>query len=215
MIELNKVSKSYGSKHQKHDVLDRVSFTFERNGTYSLVGPSGSGKTTFLNILSGLDTFDDGSITVNGTDITNLNQDELSKLRRDYFSFAYQSHYLLENLTVLENCLASNLLARESDIKNILENLGIGELAHKFPSQISGGERQRASLARALTKKPKILLLDEPTGNLDENNSAVVQELLLNYAKQNDCLMIYVTHDLPFAERADKILRIENKNLSF
>ena len=215
MIQLNKVSKSYGAQHQKHEVLDRVSFTFESNGIYSLVGPSGSGKTTFLNILSGLDTFDDGSITVNGTDITNLNQDELSKLRRDYFSFAYQFHYLLENLTVLENCLASNLSAKESDIKSILENLGIGGLAHKFPSQISGGERQRASLARALTKKPKILLLDEPTGNLDENNSAVVQELLLTYAKQNDCLMIYVTHDLPFAERADKILRIENKNLSF
>ena len=117
MIELNKVSKSYGSKHQKHDVLERVSFTFESNSTYSLVGPSGSGKTTFLNILSGLDSFDDGSITVNGTDIANLNQDELSKLRRDYFSFAYQFHYLLENLTVLENCLASDLSARESDIK--------------------------------------------------------------------------------------------------
>ena len=215
MIELNKVSKSYGSKHQKHDVLDGVSLTFESNGTYSLVGPSGSGKTTFLNILSGLDSFDDGSIVVNGTDIANLNQDELSKLRRDYFSFAYQFHYLLENLTVFENCLASDLSAIESDIKSILENLGIGGLAHKFPSQISGGERQRASLARALTKKPKILLLDEPTGNLDENNSAVVQELLLNYAKQNNCLMIYVTHDLHFAERADKILRIENKNLSF
>lgn len=215
MIELNKVSKSYGPKHQKHNVLDRVSFTFESNGTYGLVGPSGSGKTTFLNILSGLDSFDNGSILVNGTEIANLSQDELSKLRRDYFSFAYQFHYLLENLTVYENCLASDLSASESDITNILENLGIGELTHKFPSQISGGERQRASLARALTKKPKILLLDEPTGNLDENNSAVVQELLLNYTKQNDCLMIYVTHDLPFAERADKILRIENKSLSF
>ena len=88
MIELKKVSKSYGAQHQKHEVLDRVSFTFENNGIYSLVGPSGSGKTTFLNILSGLDSFDDGSIVVNGTDIANLNQDELSKLRRDYFSFA-------------------------------------------------------------------------------------------------------------------------------
>ena len=106
--------------------MERVSFTFESYSTYSLVGPSGSGKTTFLNILSGLDSFDDGSITVNGTDIANLNQDELSKLRRVIF-FAYQFHYLLENLTVLENCLASDLSARESDIKNILD-LGIGEL---------------------------------------------------------------------------------------
>ena len=214
MISLKKVNKSYGSNELKQEVLNDLSFDFKKGTTYSIVGPSGSGKTTFLNILSGLDVFDSGSIKIENVELSHLNQDELSKLRKDNFSFAYQFHYLLENLTIYENCLAANLDAEEHEIDQILSRLGINNLKHKFPSHISGGERQRASLARALVKKPKILLLDEPTGNLDEKNSLIVQNLLLEYAKDNGCLMIYVTHDLPFAEKADKILRIENKGLN-
>ena len=214
MISLEKVNKSYGSNELKQEVLNNLSFDFKKGTTYSIVGPSGSGKTTFLNILSGLDVFDSGSIKIENVELSHLNQDELSKLRKDNFSFAYQFHYLLENLTIYENCLAANLDAEEHEIDHILSRLGINNLKHKFPSHISGGERQRASLARALVKKPKILLLDEPTGNLDEKNSLIVQNLLLEYAKDNGCLMIYVTHDLPFAEKADKILRIENKGLN-
>ena len=214
MISLKKVNKSYGSNELKQEVLNDLSFDFKKGTTYSIVGPSGSGKTTFLNILSGLDVFDNGSIKIENVELSHLNQDELSKLRKDNFSFAYQFHYLLENLTIYENCLAANLDAEEHEIDQILSRLGINNLKHKFPSHISGGERQRASLARALVKKPKILLLDEPTGNLDEKNSLIVQNLLLEYAKDNGCLMIYVTHDLPFAEKADKILRIENKGLN-
>ena len=214
MISLKKVNKSYGSNELKQEVLNDLSFDFKKGTTYSIVGPSGSGKTTFLNILSGLDVFDSGSIKIENVELSHLNQDELSKLRKDNFSFAYQFHYLLENLTIYENCLAANLVAQEHEIDQILSRLGINNLKHKFPSHISGGERQRASLARALVKKPKILLLDEPTGNLDEKNSLIVQNLLLEYAKDNGCLMIYVTHDLPFAEKADKILRIENKGLN-
>lgn len=214
MISLKKVNKSYGSNELKQEVLNDLSFDFKKGTTYSIVGPSGSGKTTFLNILSGLDVFDNGSIKIENVELSHLNQDELSKLRKDNFSFAYQFHYLLENLTIYENCLAANLDAQEHEIDQILSRLGINNLKHKFPSHISGGERQRASLARALVKKPKILLLDEPTGNLDEKNSLIVQNLLLEYAKDNGCLMIYVTHDLPFAEKADKILRIENKGLN-
>mgnify|MGYP003332834896 FL=1 len=214
MISLEKVNKSYGSNELKQEVLNDLSFDFKKGTTYSIVGPSGSGKTTFLNILSGLDVFDSGSIKIENVELSHLNQDELSKLRKDNFSFAYQFHYLLENLTIYENCLAANLDAQEHEIDQILSRLGINNLKHKFPSHISGGERQRASLARALVKKPKILLLDEPTGNLDEKNSLIVQNLLLEYAKDNGCLMIYVTHDLPFAEKADKILRIENKGLN-
>ncbi len=214
MISLEKVNKSYGSNELKQEVLNDLSFDFKKGTTYSIVGPSGSGKTTFLNILSGLDVFDSGSIKIENVELSHLNQDELSKLRKDNFSFAYQFHYLLENLTIYENCLAANLDAEEHEIDHILSRLGINNLKHKFPSHISGGERQRASLARALVKKPKILLLDEPTGNLDEKNSLIVQNLLLEYAKDNGCLMIYVTHDLPFAEKADKILRIENKGLN-
>lgn len=214
MISLKKVNKSYGSNELKQEVLNDLSFDFKKGTTYSIVGPSGSGKTTFLNILSGLDVFDNGSIKIENVELSHLNQDELSKLRKDNFSFAYQFHYLLENLSIYENCLAANLDAQEHEIDQILSRLGINNLKHKFPSHISGGERQRASLARALVKKPKILLLDEPTGNLDEKNSLIVQNLLLEYAKDNGCLMIYVTHDLPFAEKADKILRIENKGLN-
>ena len=199
MISLEKVNKSYGSNELKQEVLNDLSFDFKKGTTYSIVGPSGSGKTTFLNILSGLDIFDSGSIKIENVELSHLNQDELSKLRKDNFSFAYQFHYLLENLTIYENCLAANLDAEEHEIDHILSRLGINNLKHKFPSHISGGERQRASLARALVKKPKILLLDEPTGNLDEKNSLIVQNLLLEYAKDNGCLMIYVTHDLPLS----------------
>ena len=213
MIKLENVSKNYGEGKLIHKVFEEMNFTFESNKSYSLVGPSGSGKTTFLNIISGLDDFNSGSIKVLDRELHDQNQNYKSKIRRDNFGFVYQFHYLLENLTIYENCLAANFGKDSAEISKSLESLNILNLEHKYPSEISGGEQQRAAVARAISSSPKILLLDEPTGNLDRENSKNVQDFILEYAKNNDCLVLYATHDISFAERADTILRIINFHL--
>ena len=213
MIKLKNVSKNYGEGKLTHKVFEEMNFTFESNKSYSLVGPSGSGKTTFLNIISGLDDFNSGSIKVSDHELHDQNQNYKSKIRRDNFGFVYQFHYLLENLTIYENCLASNFGKDSPEISKSLKSLNIFNLKHKYPSEISGGEQQRAAIARAISSSPKILLLDEPTGNLDKENSKNVQDFILDYAKNNDCLVLYATHDISFAERADTILKIINFHL--
>ena len=213
MIKLENVSKNYGEGKLIHKVFEEMNFTFESNKSYSLVGPSGSGKTTFLNIISGLDDFNSGSIKILDRELHDQNQNYKSKIRRDNFGFVYQFHYLLENLTIYENCLAANFGKDTSEISKSLESLNILNLKHKYPSEISGGEQQRAAVARAISSSPKILLLDEPTGNLDRENSKNVQDFILEYAKNNDCLVLYATHDISFAERADTILKIINFHL--
>jgi len=213
MIKLENVSKNYGEGKLIHKVFEEMNFTFESNKSYSLVGPSGSGKTTFLNIISGLDDFNSGSIKVLDRELHNQNQNYKSKIRRDNFGFVYQFHYLLENLTIYENCSAANFGEDSPEISKSLESLNILNLKHKYPSEISGGEQQRAAVARAISSSPKILLLDEPTGNLDRENSKNVQDFILEYAKNNDCLVLYATHDISFAERADTILKIINFHL--
>ena len=213
MIKLENVSKNYGEGKLIHKVFEEMNFTFESNKSYSLVGPSGSGKTTFLNIISGLDDFNSGSIKVLDRELHDQNQNYKSKIRRDNFGFVYQFHYLLENLTIYENCLAANFGEDSLEISKSLESLKILNLKHKYPSEISGGEQQRAAIARAISSSPKILLLDEPTGNLDRENSKNVQDFILEYAKNNDCLVLYATHDISFAERADTILKIINFHL--
>ena len=213
MIKLENVSKNYGEGKLIHKVFEEMNFKFESNKSYSLVGPSGSGKTTFLNIISGLDDFNSGSIKVLDRELHDQNQNYKSKIRRDNFGFVYQFHYLLENLTIYENCLAANFGEDSLEISKSLESLKILNLKHKYPSEISGGEQQRAAIARAISSSPKILLLDEPTGNLDRENSKNVQDFILKYAKNNDCLVLYATHDISFAERADTILKIINFHL--
>ena len=213
MIKVSKISKIYKDKSSEQVVFKNLSLNFDASTSYSIVGPSGSGKTTLLNLLSGLDSFDDGSINVNGTELYNAGAEAKSKLRKALFGFAYQFHYLLENLTVFENCLASCFGNDNGAIKKILKELEIVHIKDKFPSNISGGEKQRASIARALAAKPKILILDEPTGNLDQSNSLIIQDFILNYAKKNKSLVIYATHDISFAERADKMLKISDKGL--
>ena len=213
MIKLKNVSKSYGKNKLIHKVFEKMNFTFESNKSYSLVGPSGSGKTTFLNIISGLDDFNGGSIKILAQELYGQNQNYKSKIRRDNFGFVYQFHYLLENLTIYENCLVANFGEDSLGISKSLKSLNIFNIKDKYPSEISGGEQQRAAVARAISSSPKILLLDEPTGNLDRENSKNVQDFILEYAKNNDCLVLYATHDISFAERADTILKIINFHL--
>lgn len=213
MIKVKNISKTYRDKSSKHEVFTNLSINFDNSTSYSIVGPSGSGKTTFLNLISGLDAFDEGSIIVDGVELFQAKPEITSSLRKKLFGFAYQFHYLLDNLTVYENCLASCFGDDDGSIEKILEDLEIPHIRNKFPSNISGGEKQRASIARALAVKPKILILDEPTGNLDQSNSLIIQDFILNYASKNNSLVIYATHDMAFAKRADKMLEISIEGL--
>ena len=208
MISINKLSKSYEDKSGSQKVFKNLSYEFESNGVYSILGSSGSGKTTLLNLISGLDSFQNGTIEVFKQNLNELSVEEKSALRKKYFGFGYQFHYLLENLSIYENCLAANFGVDNGNIDVTLKKLGIAKIKNKLPSRVSGGEKQRASIARAISKKPNILILDEPTGNLDQENSLIVQDFLLDYAKENDSLVIYATHDISFAKRAYKSLNI-------
>ena len=208
MISINKLSKSYKDKSGSQMVFKNLSYEFESNGVYSILGSSGSGKTTLLNLISGLDSFQNGTIEVFNQNLNELSVEEKSALRKKYFGFGYQFHYLLENLSIYENCLAANFGVDNGNIDVTLKKLGIAKIKNKLPSKVSGGEKQRASIARAISKKPNILILDEPTGNLDQENSLIVQDFLLDYAKENDSLVIYATHDISFAKRAYKSLNI-------
>ena len=208
MISINKLSKSYKDKSGSQQVFKNLSYEFESNGVYSILGSSGSGKTTLLNLISGLDSFQNGTIEVYNQNLNELSVEEKSALRKKYFGFGYQFHYLLENLSIYENCLAANFGVDNGNIDVTLKKLGIAKIKNKLPSKVSGGEKQRASIARAISKKPNILILDEPTGNLDQENSLIVQDFLLDYAKENDSLVIYATHDISFAKRAYKSLSI-------
>lgn len=208
MISIKKLSKSYKDKSGSQKVFKNLSYEFESVGVYSILGSSGSGKTTLLNLISGLDSFQNGTIEVFNQNLNELSVEEKSALRKKYFGFGYQFHYLLENLSIYENCLAANFGVDNGNIDVTLKKLGIAKIKNKLPSRVSGGEKQRASIARAISKKPNILILDEPTGNLDQENSLIVQDFLLDYAKENDSLVIYATHDISFAKRAYKSLNI-------
>ena len=213
MISIKNLHKSYTDSSAKQTVFENASYEFNSHGVYSVVGSSGSGKTTLLNLISGLDVFDKGSIEINGKNLDTLSIEAKSSLRKVDFGFGYQFHYLLENLTIHENCIAACHGQDNSHIASILNKLGIDHIKNKFPSKVSGGEKQRASIARALAKQPKILILDEPTGNLDQENSLIVQNFVLNYASENKSLVIYATHDIAFAKRADKSLNIVERSI--
>ena len=213
MISIKNLHKSYTDSSAKQIVFENASYEFNSHGVYSVVGSSGSGKTTLLNLISGLDVFDKGSIEINGKNLDTLSIEAKSALRKVDFGFGYQFHYLLENLTIHENCIAACNAQDNSHIASILNKLDIDHIKNKFPSKVSGGEKQRASIARALAKQPKILILDEPTGNLDHENSLIVQNFLLNYASENKSLVIYATHDIAFAKRADKSLNIVERSI--
>ena len=213
MISIKNLHKSYTDSSAKQTVFENASYEFNSHGVYSVVGSSGSGKTTLLNLISGLDVFDKGSIEINGKNLDTLSIEAKSALRKVDFGFGYQFHYLLENLTIHENCIAACHGQDNSHIASILNKLGIDHIKNKFPSKVSGGEKQRASIARALANQPKILILDEPTGNLDQENSLIVQNFLLNYANENKSLVIYATHDIAFAKRADKSLNIVERSI--
>ena len=211
MIELKNVSKTVTSGSEMLTILQPLDLFVSVGEFLSVVGPSGSGKSTLLGLVAGLDAPTSGEIIVDGVDITALSEDELAKLRGLKIGFVFQFFHLIPSLTALENVLVPLEITGKKNARDIaydlLVDLDLVDRAHHFPSQLSGGEQQRVAIARALANAPPILLADEPTGNLDSNNSEHVTDLLFQINRKRLTTVVLVTHDLKLASKAD--IRLE------
>ena len=213
-IQFNNVSLNYGSKNDVVEVLKRINFSVNSEEIISIVGPSGSGKTSIIMLASGLETATEGSIKINNEEIVGLKEDKLSEVRRKNIGIVFQSFYLIPNLTAIENVLlsleANQKYNQDDDAKALLADFGLYHRLNHLPSELSGGEQQRVAIARALINKPKIILADEPTGNLDSANSESMMDLLFNYTKKSKTSLVMVNHDNSIAERGDRIIEIKD-----
>jgi putative ABC transport system ATP-binding protein len=211
LVEFKDVSRVYGSGENELKALDNVNFSLDEGKFVVILGPSGAGKSTLLNLLGGLDTLTSGTITVDGKDISALSSNELAEYRADKVGFVFQFYNLIPTLTVLENvALVKEISTKALSPEKILEEVGLGEHLKKFPAQLSGGEQQRVSIARAIAKNPKILLCDEPTGALDSETGVMVLKLLLSMAKNYGKTIVIVTHNQSIAKMADVLIKVRN-----
>jgi len=211
------LSKIYSSAGHQIEVLSDISITIKQGEAIGVIGASGSGKTTLLQILAGLEMPDQGEIYFNDLNLSKNNAEKFNSMRNKLFGYAYQFHYLLDDLTVFENC---NLVFKIANSKNVVENfqtimqildeLGISQLKDSYPFMLSGGERQRVAIARAIVHQPMFVLMDEPTGNLDHENAEIIQDLTINLAKDHNIGIVVATHDLKYAGKLDAVFRIEN-----
>ena len=213
ILTVDRVSKIYQSGSRKLTVLDHVNFQVRAGETIAIVGPSGSGKTTLLGLCAGLDHASTGSISLNGHSMESLSEDERAAVRNQNVGFIFQNFQLLPTLTALENVMVPLELKKRKDAKRkaleLLDQVGLGDRATHYPSQLSGGEQQRVSIARAFANEPKILFADEPTGNLDTETGEMIEEMIFNMNKALGTTLILVTHDLALADRTDRIIRIK------
>ena len=206
-------------KNEKVMALNDVSYTFEMNNFYGIMGHSGSGKTTLISILGLLESCDSGTYLINGEEVKDFDNNKISKIRRDYVGFVFQDFYLDEYLNVYENVMLPLIthkeLSKETKNEMVIEALtkvGIADRKNHFPSQLSGGEKQRVAIARALINNPKIILADEPTGNLDEDNEKMIFQILKDLSKEGKCVIV-VSHSNEVKSYADKIIKITNGKL--
>ncbi len=213
-IQFNNVSLSYGIKDDAVEVLKAINFSVESEEVISIVGPSGSGKTSIIMLASGLETATKGSIKINSQEIVGLKENELSEVRRKNIGIVFQSFYLIPNLTAVENVSlsleANQQYKLEKDAERLLGEFGLSHRLQHLPSELSGGEQQRVAIARALINKPKIILADEPTGNLDTTNSESMMDLLFDYTEKSKTSLVIVTHDNSIANRCDRIVEIRD-----
>ncbi len=210
-IEFDSVYKRYEMGEITIAAADGVSFEVEEGEFCVVTGPSGSGKSTVLNILGGMDSADDGKVRVGGDLISDYDRKKLIEYRRHDVGFVFQFYNLIPNLTALENVeLATQISRKALDAQKVLERVGLGERLNSFPSQLSGGEQQRVSIARALAKNPKILLCDEPTGALDYNTGKQILKLLHDASREAGMTVIVITHNLAVAPMADRVISMRS-----
>ena len=213
ILNIRNLSKTYQSAGRTLTVLDKINFSAEEGSTMAIVGPSGSGKTTLLGLAAGLDRASSGSVELNNIKLDNLNEDQRAAIRNEHVGFIFQNFQLLPTLTALENVMVPLELRREKNIKrraaDLLNKVGLEDRGHHYPAQLSGGEQQRVSMARAFINSPQILFTDEPTGNLDAETSRGIVELIFNLNKEAGTTLIMVTHDLELAGKTGRIIKLK------
>ena len=219
-IVCKNIFKSF--KHESEDmpVLDNINLSIRKADRLAITGASGAGKSTLLQLLAGLDKPSQGNIFIDDTDLHSIKPIEQSKIRLNSFGFVYQFHHLLEDLNVYENILIPQQLKYGSDLNKsankvirLLDQLGLSSRSKHLPWKLSGGEKQRVAIARAIVNNPSFLFLDEPTGNLDDENSHLVQELILQLADEHNIALILSTHDTNFANKMNTVYKIDNRNI--
>lgn len=217
-LEVTNLSKTYGTGETQVKALDNVSLSVESGEFVAIIGPSGSGKSTLLHILGGVDVPTSGSVVINGVDISNLDETALAIFRRRQIGLIYQFYNLIPILTVKENLTLPLLLdGRKPDervVDDLLKTLGLTERVNHLPNQLSGGQQQRVSIGRALINNPALMLADEPTGNLDSENSREIVSLLRKFNKENNQTVIIITHDERIAMSADRVISIEDGKIT-
>ncbi len=214
-VKLEQVTKVYHVGEVDIHAVDGIDFEVQKGEFVVIVGPSGAGKTTVLNILGGMDTASTGRVLVDGKDIAKYSPRKLTGYRRDDIGFVFQFYNLIPNLTALENVeLALQICKNPLDAKRVLQEVGLGERMGNFPAQLSGGEQQRVSIARALAKNPKLLLCDEPTGALDYQTGKAILKLLQDMCRQKGMTVIVITHNTAITPMADRVIRIKNGRVS-
>lgn len=217
ILSVRDLSKTYQSGQSTLTVLEDINFDIEEGSTTAIVGPSGSGKTTLLGLCAGLDRASEGRVVLNQQDLNELDEDERSLLRNRHVGFIFQNFQLLPTLTALENVMVPLELRNATNVKKraleLLEKVGLSARASHYPTQLSGGEQQRVSLARAFSNAPKILFADEPTGNLDAETGEKVEKLLFDLNREAGTTLILVTHDLTLASRTQRVIHMKGGKL--
>jgi putative ABC transport system ATP-binding protein len=213
ILQTTKLTKTYASGSSRLVVLNEVDMALDEGATCAIVGPSGSGKTTLLGLCAGLDTPTSGSVNLNGSNLSTLNEDERARLRNECVGFVFQSFQLIPTLTALENVMVPLELRGEGRAREyaleLLERVGLSDRATHYPTQLSGGEQQRVALARAFINRPRILFADEPTGNLDAETSHRIVEILFELNTSLKTAIVLVTHDVELAEKAQNVIRLK------
>lgn len=218
MIRLNQLSMHYTLRGSRIDILREVDVEIEAGERVAIAGPSGTGKTSLLLLLAGLERPASGSVLFDGRPLETLDRDQLADLRRDHMGIVFQSFHLVPSLTALDNAALPLEIAGRRDARDraraMLDRVGLGARLDHYPGQLSGGEQQRVAIARALVHGPKLVLADEPTGNLDDRTGAAIGELLLHLNAETNTTLVLVTHDMAFARRCDRVLRLSEGRLA-